>query len=121
MREDAHAPTHTHTHKSTVRGEKNNLPQKNFSFRLKTNDMDVLRRSLGRVTPFLCKYNFMVHFQLLGDEWQAGLWLGLQRESLQSREEACSARRNRNGGRLFKISIVLVFRPESFHMFAFAH
>lgn len=80
----ARARTHTHTHMQThtnqlYRG--NNLPQQNSSFRLKTNDMSVLHCSLRHVAPFLCKYNFTVHFQLFHNEWQAGLWLGLKRES----------------------------------------
>lgn len=73
------AHTDTRTLINCMRG--NNLPQQNSSFRLKTNDMSVLHCSLRHVAPFLCKYNFTVHFQLFHSEWQAGLWLGLKRES----------------------------------------
>lgn len=75
-----YARKHTHTHTNQLYAG-NNLPQQNSSFRLKTNDTSVLHCSLRHVAPFLCKYNFTVHFQLFHYEWQAGLWLGLKRES----------------------------------------
>lgn len=50
--------------------------------------MGVLHCSLRRVTPFLCKYNFMVHFQLFHCEWQAGLWLGSGKGILVEQNEA---------------------------------
>lgn len=79
--------THTHTPISCV--QKNNLHQRNFSFWLKTNDMGVLHCSLWHVTLFLCKYSFMVRFQLFRFEWQAGLWLPSEKGILveQSRAE----------------------------------
>lgn len=48
--------------------------------------MGVLHCSLGHVTLFLCKYNFMVHFQLFHYEWQAGLSLGSGSRAKHRRE-----------------------------------
>jgi len=50
--------------------------------------MGVLLCSLWHVALFLCKYNFMVRFQLFHFEWQAGLWLGSEEGILVEQSKA---------------------------------